>query len=277
VVKDPKPSVDPTKRTISVSGKEDNSSNTLAGDPTLAGTGGAILEIFANGRSSTSQAFVLSQGSTSAGKPFWSGDATKGFKYKDAQGEQGAVKSVRIGRSRSGVFSVRIKIAGQAGPVDVLPPNPGTDGCAALRLGLAPHAGDRYSLQFGPESKIKTSQKLFTAEAPTAEGICPTLLAPCGEACGGACPNGEVCGAIQGLTSFFCQCFSPNEECGGASGYSCTPMFPLPGADCLTKQATCCRDVLGTCPAGSTCTLAIGHVFGCLSQVCVVVDAMCVP
>ena len=26
------------------------------------------------------------------GKPFWSGDATKGFKYKDAKGENGLVR-----------------------------------------------------------------------------------------------------------------------------------------------------------------------------------------
>ncbi len=179
-VKDGKPGVDPTKRKVSASGLERNSPNTLVGSPTMSGTaGGAILEVFANGANSSSQVFVLAQGTSSTGKPFWSGDATKGFKYKDATGNQGAVKSVSIKRSGSGAFSVKITVSGKGGPLNVVPPNPGTDGCAALKLGLAPAAGDRYSLQFGPESKIKNSgDTLFSAKQPTAEGICPTVGVP---------------------------------------------------------------------------------------------------
>src|SRR5262249_39376412 len=45
-VKDPKPGVDPAKRTIVGLGKEKNSPNTIVGDPTVAG---AILTVFADG------------------------------------------------------------------------------------------------------------------------------------------------------------------------------------------------------------------------------------
>ncbi len=174
-IKDPKPGVDATKRKIATSGKEKASSNTLMGNPTLAGSaGGAILQVFAFGASSSNQVFVLNQGTSSTGKPFWSAAGTTGFKYKDGKGDQGPVKSVSVKRSPSGQFSIKVKIAAKGGPVTVVPPNPGTSGCVALKLGIAAGAGDRYSLQFGPDSDIKNSgAKLFKAKKPTLEGVCP--------------------------------------------------------------------------------------------------------
>lgn len=173
-VKDPKPGVDATKRKIAGVGKEKGSPNTIVGNPTLAGSaGGAILQVFAFGGTSSNQAFVLPQGTSSTGKPFWSQAGTTGFKYKDSKGDQGPVKSVSLKRSASGAFSIKAKVAAKNGPVNVVPPNPGTSGCVALKLGIGA-AGDRYSLQFGPDSQIKNSgAKLFKAKKPTLEGVCP--------------------------------------------------------------------------------------------------------
>src|SRR5262245_37490746 len=72
---------DPTKTNVSASADEKNSPNTLVGDPTLSSGGGAILDISVNGGTPASQTFDLPQGTSSKGKPFWSGDAAKGFTH----------------------------------------------------------------------------------------------------------------------------------------------------------------------------------------------------
>jgi hypothetical protein len=176
-VKDPKPGVDATKRRIASASKEKGSSATIVGDPTLAGSaGGAILQVFAFGATSSNQSFVLPQGTSSTGKPFWTATDTNGpgFKYKDPRGENGPVESVRLKRSPSGKFSIKVEITGKNGPVNVVPPNPGTSGCVALKLGMAASAGDRYSLQFGPESEFtQNSASIFRARKPQLLGVCP--------------------------------------------------------------------------------------------------------
>ncbi len=165
---------DPSKTKIKGSASEKDSPNTLVGDPTVAGSaGGAILTIFANGGTSTVQSFTLAQGTSSTGKPFWSGDAAKGFKYKDAKGDQGAVKSLQI-KAKNGSFSIKASLSGKNGPIAIVPPNPGTDACLALQLGVDGTSGDRYSVQFGPESKITNKgDVLFKATKPVNEGVCP--------------------------------------------------------------------------------------------------------
>ncbi len=161
------------KRKVTAVASEKNSPNTLVGDPTsragsvtgallgqAGSAGGALLEIVVSGPSaSSSDSFQLSQGTSSIGKPFWSGDATKGFRYKDPKGDQGAVKSVSIKRSAGGKFSIKAKLSGKNGTINVVPPNPGDFG----RLVLTLAQGDRYSVQFGPESDFKNSATLFKA------------------------------------------------------------------------------------------------------------------
>jgi hypothetical protein len=167
---------DTTSRKISGSANEKNSPNTLVGNPTLSGSaGGAILQVFANGAMSTAQTFTLPQGTGSTGKQFWS-QSGNGFKYKDPTGDQGPVKSVSIKATPSGKFSIKAKVSAKHGTVNVVPPNPGISGCLALDLGISPLAlGDRYSVQFGPDSQIKNSaDKLFKAKKPSLEGICPS-------------------------------------------------------------------------------------------------------
>src|SRR5262249_51938270 len=155
---------DASKTKVKGSASEKNSPNILVGDPTASSAGGAILTIFASGGTPTTQVFVLNQGTSSAGKPFWSGDAVKGFRYKDAKGDQGPVKSAKIKKSGSGAFSIKVSLTGKNGTILIVPPNPGTAACLALQLG----SGDRYNVNFGPGSKITNKgTALFKATKPT--------------------------------------------------------------------------------------------------------------
>ena len=128
---------DATRRQVKGSAKEKASPNTLVGDPTVAGdAGGAVLTIVANGGTPSVQTFVLNQGTSSGGEPFWSGDVVRGFKYRDPGGEQGAVERASIRRSPSGSFVMKLSLSGKNGPLAIVPPNPGTDACVALQLGV---------------------------------------------------------------------------------------------------------------------------------------------
>ena len=158
------------KRKIASSAKEVASPNTIVGDPTLSGSaGGAMLTVIANGSNPTSQSFSLPQGETLAGKPFWRTSGSAGFKYKDGKGEQGPVRTVIIRKTPSGVFNIKVTVKGKNGPVNVLPPNPGTDGYVTLTIG----SGDRYCVQFGPDGTVNNKNgSLFKVRRPTLEG-CP--------------------------------------------------------------------------------------------------------
>ena len=127
---------------IIVKAKETGTDNTIVGDPTA---NGAMLTVSANGGTSTIQTFNLPAGtSLMTGKPFWSGDATKGYKYKDPKGENGPVKTAQIKKTPSGVFQIKATISGKLGAVLVTPPNPGTNGCGLLLI----TGGDSYSVAF---------------------------------------------------------------------------------------------------------------------------------
>ena len=156
------------KRRITGKGKELASPNTIVGNPTV---NGALLTIRASGGTPTTQTFVLAQGTNGAGKPFWTGDAVKGFKYKDPTGLNGAVKLAQIKKTAGGTFVIKVCVHGQNGTILVVPPNPGTSGCMLLSL----TAGDTYSVQFGPTSVITNNGALlFKARRPTVEGTCVT-------------------------------------------------------------------------------------------------------
>ncbi len=156
-----------TKRKIIGKAKESGSPNTIVGNPTVAG---GALTISASGGTPSAQVFALPQGTSGVtGRPFWSGDAVKGFKYKDPKGENGAVKLAQIKKAPSGVFSIKTVVSGKLGAVLVTPPNPGTGGCVLLGL----NGGDTYSVQFGPTSQITNKDGiLFKAKKPTAQGSC---------------------------------------------------------------------------------------------------------
>jgi hypothetical protein len=157
----------PDHRKITMSARETGSPNNIVGDPTASG---ASLTVKANGGTSTMQTFVLNQGTSSTGRPFWRASGSTGFKYSDSKGDQSAVKSVIIKKSPSGLFIIKVKVNGKLdGGTVVVPPNPGTDGCVALAI----NSGDIYDVKFGTDSTIKNQDgKLFKAKNPQSEGTC---------------------------------------------------------------------------------------------------------
>ncbi len=154
-----------SKRKVVVKAKENGSSATIVGDPTVDG---ATLVVDAIGGSTNSQTFNLPTGtSVATGKPFWSGDATKGFKYKDRDGENGPVKVAKL-KSKNGKFLFKAVMLGKIGDVTLQPPNEGSRGCALLTLG----GGDSYSVRFA-DGKIKSKgEKQFKVTNPGNVGTC---------------------------------------------------------------------------------------------------------
>lgn len=153
------------KRRVTVKAKETATDNTLVGDPV---TGGATVTITAHGATPSSETYALPAGaSPTTLKPFWSGDAAKGFKYSDAKGENGPVKSALI-KVASGVFQIKVVVSGKLGPVGVVPPNPGSDGCALFTIG----AGDSYSVRFADGKVTDKGTALFKVARPTSQGSC---------------------------------------------------------------------------------------------------------
>src|SRR5262249_506866 len=72
---------------------------------------------------------------------------------------------------KGGKFSIKVSVTGKNGAVSILPPDPGTSACVAIRLGT----GDRYSVQFGPDSKISNKDGTsFKATKPVNQGDCPS-------------------------------------------------------------------------------------------------------
>jgi len=167
IVKDPTGGVDPNRRNVLVVALERGTSGQITGNPTADVGGGAVLKIFANGANPTSQTFDLPQGTSSTGRPFWSSIGSSGFKYRDPKGENSAVKTLAIKKSPAGLFLIKAIVAGKIGQVDVVPPDPGTDGYATLRLG----GGDRYCVKYGADGQVRNhADKIFSVKKPVAEG-----------------------------------------------------------------------------------------------------------
>ena len=104
------------KRKVTLKAKETATDNTLVGDPTV---GGATVTVTLDGASPSAQAFTLPAGvSPTTQKPFWSGDAVKGFEYKDPKGDNGAVKRAQI-TAKGGKFQIEVVISGKGGPVEL--------------------------------------------------------------------------------------------------------------------------------------------------------------
>jgi hypothetical protein len=150
VVKNPST---PDSRKLIVKAREVGSSATIVGDPTAAG---ATLSIAVNGGTPSAQTFSL-PGSTSAltGKPFWSGDAVKGFNYKDSKGENGPVKGAQLKKSGGRTFQLKAVAVGTLGAITVAPPDPGTDGSVQLTIG---GGGDTYHVIFGAGGKVTNDE-----------------------------------------------------------------------------------------------------------------------
>jgi hypothetical protein len=149
----------PNQRRAIGRAKEKDSVNTIVGNPTV---GGATLTVAANGATPSAQTFTL----PAAG---WVALGATGYKYKDPSGTFGAVKRAIVKRASNGTFLIKAVANGNGGPVTVLPPNPGTDGCFALSI----VGGDTYHVLFDAGSKIRNKgATLFQAKRPPTEGLC---------------------------------------------------------------------------------------------------------
>ena len=121
VVKNPST---PDGRKVVVKAMEAGSPDTIVGNPTAPG---ATLSITVNGATPSAQTFSLPGGTSPVtGKPFWHGDAVRGFTYEDSKGENGSVKVVQLKKSSGGVFQIKAVAVGKLGAIAVVPPNPGT-------------------------------------------------------------------------------------------------------------------------------------------------------
>ena len=162
------PSTD-QKRKVVCNANEKASSNTLVGNPTVSG---ATVTISANGGTPSSQTFNLAQGTDSKGKPLWSGDGVKGFKYKDKAGVNGPIKTASIKKNGKGVFQIKVSGDGKLGPISVLPPNPGQSGCMLFEIG----GGDSYSVAFLPLDGVITNKGAleYKHKKVSAEASCTT-------------------------------------------------------------------------------------------------------
>ena len=162
VVKNPSTAA---KRKIIVKATEAASDDTLVGNPVA---NGATVTIAANGATPSEETYSLPAGTSPTSlKPFWSGDAVKGFKYRDTDGENGPVKRAMIAL-RNGVFRIKVAVDGKRGPVAVVPPNPGSDGCLLLNIA----GGDSYSVQFASGQVKNRGAALFKVAKPGGEGSC---------------------------------------------------------------------------------------------------------
>lgn len=153
------------QRKITVKAKEAASGDTLVGDPVVSG---ATATIAVNGASPSAGTYALPAGtSPTTARAFWSGDPVKGFKYGDPGGENGPVRRALV-KLVGGVFQIKVKIDGALGPVDVVPPNPGSDACALVSI----LGGDSYSVAFASGEVTNDGATLFKVVRPTGEGSC---------------------------------------------------------------------------------------------------------
>ena len=198
----------PDKRKIIVKASESSTDNTLNGDPTVSG---ATISIALYGTNESSELYNLPQGLDAKGKPFWKGDAAKGYKYKDSAGANGPVKGVQL-KIKNGVFQMKAILSAKVAPIALTPPDDGTDACAQLTIG----GGDSYSVRFADGAMKNKDAKLFSVKDPTTQASCIQ------------CGNGFIEGAEQ--------CDRPGTSCGGSSvcQSDCTcPCEQLDDADCL--------------------------------------------
>ncbi len=85
-------------------------------------------------------------------------------------------------------------ISGKFGSISVVPPNPGSGGCARLAIG----GGDSYSVRFADGTVKNKAGKLFSVKDPLTQGSCLTCgnsFMDAGEQCevGASCGGTTVC------------------------------------------------------------------------------------
>lgn len=168
LLKDPNgPTADPdppSKKMKLVVKEGPGSTNTVVGDPTVAG---AVLWLHTT--PGGSQCFELPHEG-------WSAISTLGFKYKNpkdpnvipAQDVRGGIKVASIKKTPSGVFQIKVLASAKTGPI-ILTTHPSGD----VRGYLLLRGGDRYCVHGFDPNATTTMTKIKNADAP---GDCPDQL-----------------------------------------------------------------------------------------------------
>ncbi len=159
LLRDPKPGLDPTKRTFTMTAKEVASPNTLFGTTNPIANGAVLVVLLNGGAGFQQQQFVLPPGT-----PQWKG-LKGGFQYRST----GVIRTVRIKKTLNGTFTIKVVARGSTVPV---PPNP----TSHVEVILAFGASDLYCTSFGGSSGglfTADNQKLVKVTNPTSEGTCP--------------------------------------------------------------------------------------------------------
>jgi len=156
LLRDPKPGVDPTKRSFTLSAKEVGSPNSVLGDPVA---NGAFVFVLLSGNTPSQQQFTLPPGA-----PAWR--AIKGgFKYRS----QGVIRSAQIKKTPTGTFTIKVTARGS---MALVPPSP----TSHVQLFLVLGGTDFYCTSFGGASGglfTADTVKLVKVKDPSAEGTCP--------------------------------------------------------------------------------------------------------
>jgi hypothetical protein len=88
----------------------------------------ASVLLTVNGATPRAQTVTLLGGTRAlTGKAFWSGDAMKGFRYKNSNGENGLGSVAELKKSGCGTAPPRAVVVGTVGATTLMPPNFGTD------------------------------------------------------------------------------------------------------------------------------------------------------
>ena len=148
---------DPTKRKISFKVKENASSATVVGDPTVSGA--TFHVVLTPGGD---QCFTLPASG-------WSPISDLGFKYKDPTLANGAVKVASIKKTPSGVFLAKLVFKGSGSQmIEVVPGNP----TATYGTNLALGGGDSYCSGTATATPNPNDEKTFKVVNDTAPASC---------------------------------------------------------------------------------------------------------
>jgi hypothetical protein len=174
---------DPTRRSVFINGREGpDSTDPLVGDPTI---NGATVRVVVRGDAAVyDETFELPASGWSVRFTRHDWPVYKTFTYSNLE-VGGPVRSVVVTRSgyasregtpppdqpRPGHFRIRVRLRGTDGPVNILPPNPGTDGGIVLTLG----GGDSLCVGFGSSAGgeiVSNTERRFAIMRPASEA-CP--------------------------------------------------------------------------------------------------------
>jgi hypothetical protein len=249
------PTGDESSRSVVLMAKETATDiAAIAGDPV---TSGAAL-YFGIDSGESGQSFLLDASG-------WSATPT-GFVYRAPTDADAAVKKVVLRRTSLGTAVLRIVLAGSTGtqPLELVPPNPGSDAVAILAL----TSGDTYCASFGGTAGgkiVANTARAWKVRNATAEPGCPAFCCSFGLSCAwGDSLDAAFCPELGGTLA------PPGAVCDGATG-ACAPPPAGPGRCCeFGGGALCfggpgvqeppCDEIGGTFEEAAICDPAAGCV-----------------